>query len=213
MRRSVPWIIAGVALTALIVSLFELHQARERYWKFFYFQMTHQRRNEIRTFLNIREALRGLDHPIVVIGDSITELATLPGQIAGHPVVNAGIGGTTINDFEILAPLLLKDSSPSLIAVALGTNDGGGDLLRDYQALLAHLKSFSPRLLAVGVTRHEHSELKNDQIRRAAESQGVPFVEQLLPMGLTLPDGIHLSEAGYRDWTPHLVEAITKAFD
>jgi hypothetical protein len=48
----------------------------------------------------IRAAMEGLDRPIVILGDSITEMARLPETIGTHPVVNAEIGGATIAVFD-----------------------------------------------------------------------------------------------------------------
>lgn len=206
--RSMPWAAAVVVSVGLAVSLFQLHQARERYWEMVYFQLDHPHRNEVRTFLTIRAAMRGLDHPIVVLGDSITEMANLPAEIAGQPVINAGIGGTTIADFEVLAPLLLQETRPSLIVVALGTNDGEANVLQDYTALLSHLGRLAPQLLAVAVPPQVNSETKNAQIRKATDRLNIPFVEQNLPTGSTLADRIHLNDFGERRWTGNLVKAI-----
>lgn len=158
----------------------------------------------------IRAALAGLDQPIVVIGDSITEMSRLPEEIDGRPVVNAGIGGATVADFVAIAPRLMRDFKPSLIVVALGANDiGSSTMQRDYVSLLSELKKLSPRLLAVGVTPLDGSDLMNAQIKAAAGSVGVHFVEMSLSEGTRLPDRIHLNAAGYRQWTPALVAAIS----
>jgi lysophospholipase L1-like esterase len=163
---------------------------------------------DVRQFM-IGAALADLDQPIVVIGDSITEMSRLPEMIGDKPVVNAGIGGATISDFEVIAPHLIAGSKPSLIVIALGTNDAGsGTIQQDYTALLSRLKTLAPRLLAVGVMRLDGSDLINAQIRAAADSEGVQFIQMPTPEGSTLADGIHLNAAGYRLWTKTLVGAI-----
>ena len=43
--------------------------------------------------LMIAAALADADQPIVVLGDSVTEMAPLPRQLCEHPVINAGVGG------------------------------------------------------------------------------------------------------------------------
>jgi hypothetical protein len=91
-------------MIAFGASFSELHKARERYWKLAHREHIH---SEVRKFI-IKAALAGLDHPIVVIGDSITEMARLPEKIDGRPVVNAGIGGASISDYEAIAPELLE---------------------------------------------------------------------------------------------------------
>jgi hypothetical protein len=55
----------------------------------------------------IRAALDGLQSPIVVFGDSITEMARLPESACGHPIVNGGVGGASTPDFIDLARDLL----------------------------------------------------------------------------------------------------------
>jgi lysophospholipase L1-like esterase len=208
MKRAFPWIIAVVALVAFGVTFAELERMRGRFG-----QVTRQlsrdhRHQDVREFM-IRAALRGLDQPIVVVGDSITEMSRLPEMIGDKPVVNAGIGGAAIEDFEALATTLLDGSKPSLIVVALGANDiRSKKIQRDYTALLSRLKKLSPRLLAVAVPPLDGSDLINAQIKAAAESEGVQFVEIPLPDGSMMVDRIHLNAAGYRKWTPALVAAI-----
>jgi lysophospholipase L1-like esterase len=205
MKRAIPWVVAVVALVAFGVTFSELQRMRARFGEVTRRQFyDHQ---DVRQFM-IRAALADLDQPIVVVGDSITEMSRLPEVIDGKPVVNAGIGGTTISDYQLLAPHLLAGSKPSLIVVALGTNIGSDAVQADYTALLSELKKLAPRLLAIGVTRLDGSGWINAQIKAAADSEGVPFVEMPLPEGATLADRIHLNEAGYRTWTPALVAAI-----
>lgn len=220
MKRALPWTIAAVALVAFGVSFFQLHEARERYWKLLSFQShkdselaSFQSHNhphfEVRHFI-IKVALSDADRPIVVVGDSITEMARLPETINGHPVVNAGIGGATIGDFQMVAADLLGGSNPQLIAVALGTNDAGSTSIeQNYTALLSTLKKLSPRLVAVGIP--DDNNATNVQIKAAAEAANVPFVEQRLPPGSHLSDHIHLNATGYRAWVPNLVAAISAA--
>jgi lysophospholipase L1-like esterase len=163
---------------------------------------------DVRLFI-IKAALGELNQPIVVIGDSITEMSRLPETIDGRPVVNAGIGGATISDFAAIAPRLLEGSSPSLIVVALGANDAGSQSIQqDYATLLQQLRKLSSRLLAIAVTPASGSDLINIAVKAAAQSEGVPFVEMPMPVGSTLADHMHLNAAGYRIWTPALVAAI-----
>jgi lysophospholipase L1-like esterase len=151
-----------------------------------------------------------LKQPIVVIGDSITEMARLPEEIDGHPVVNAGIGGSSISDFETIAPRLLEDSdTPTLVVVALGANDiGSGTVKQDYAALLSNIKKLAPRLLAIGVAGPVGSDLINQQIKEAAAAAGVQFVDVKLPASSTLSDYTHLNAIGRRIWTQAVVAAI-----
>jgi lysophospholipase L1-like esterase len=204
MKRAIPWAIAIVAVIAAGASFSEIQRMRGRLGEATRHQFHDHR--DVRQFM-IAAALVGLDQPIVVIGDSITEMARLPETIDGRPVVNAGIGGASIEDFQTLAPILMQNSKPSLIVVALGTNDGTS-IQPQYAALLSKLKTFSARLLAVGVTPQDGADMKNAQIRAAAESESVQFVEASLPDRSTLPDRIHLNATGYRAWIPAIAAAI-----
>jgi lysophospholipase L1-like esterase len=164
---------------------------------------------DVRLF-SIRAALGEADQPIVVIGDSFTEMSRLPETINGRPVVNAGIGGATISDVRAIAPRMLEGSNPSLIVVQLGAN-GAGSIQQDYAALLRQLRKWCPRLLAIAVTPISGSDAINITLRAAAQSEGVQFVAMPMPEGSTLADHVHLNAAGYRIWTPALVAAIVGA--
>lgn len=207
MKRAIPWIIAAVAVVAFVASFSELQRMRGRFGELTRHQFhDHQ---DVRETI-IRDELIGLDQPIVVIGDSITEMARLPETINGHPVVNAGIGGSTISDFQFVAPRIIDDSvHPFMIVVALGANDAGSGVRENYATLLARLKPLSPRLLAVAVTPKDGADAVNAQIKAAAESEGVSFVDVPIPEGSILPDHVHLNAAGYRDWLPTLITAIS----
>jgi lysophospholipase L1-like esterase len=63
--------------------------------------------------------------------------------------------------------------------------------------------------LVIAVTRTDGSDVINAQIRAAAKSESVRFVEMPLPEGSTLADRIHLNAAGYQKWTPALIAAIS----
>lgn len=207
MGRAIPWVIAVAAVIAAGTSFSELQRMRGRFSEATRHQFHDHR--DVRQFI-IKAALIGLDRPIVVIGDSITEMAKLPETIDEKPVVNAGIGGANIEDTQAIVPILLEDTKPSMIVVALGTNDAkSGTIQHDYAVLLSKLKKYAPRLLAVAMPPQIGSDVINAQMRAAAGSEGVRFIETPLPEGSTLPDHIHLNAAGYRKWTPALVAAIS----
>lgn len=203
MKRAIPWVIAAVAVIVASAAVLQMHNARERYWKLALSPLLREHlHSDVRKFI-IKAALAGLDHPVVVIGDSITEMARFPEVIGGHPVVNAGIGGATISDFETFAPHLLE-RRPSLIIVALGTNDIGSSAVnRDYQTLLSRLKPLADKLIAVGVPG------LNKDIKAAADSQGIQFVE--MPARPTLPDGIHLTRSASASWVAAIISVIPKS--
>jgi lysophospholipase L1-like esterase len=185
----------------------ELRRARANYAE----AINYHTHRDVREFM-IHAATEGLVDPIVVLGDSITEMARLPEAIDGHPVVNAGIGGATIGDFISLAPRLLDGVKPSLCVVALGANDALGANSaagETYTRLLNALKPVCPHLLAYAVTPLDGSAAINLRIRAAANAAAVRFVETPVVAGSTLPDRIHLNAAGRRTWIAGLVAAIS----
>jgi len=157
---------------------------------------------DIRKF-EIRAAVDGLDSPIVVLGDSIVEMARLPETLCGKPVLNAGIGGSTSADFLYLTPKLLKGVKPAFVVVALGANDGNAQAAqKDYGTLLTLLKGIAPRVLAIPTTSVD------EVYRGEANSVRVPFLEISMPKEMMIDD-VHFNAMGYRRWTHALVDSIT----
>ena len=204
--RAAAWLLASVLFAAFLASSFELHRVQARFG-----EVTGRQFDDPKDarYFAIRRLIAGLSDPIVILGDSITERASFPKSIDGHTVVNAGISGSTTADFIAIAPALLRSTKPAMIVVALGTNDVGSQTERqDYAALLIALKKICPNLLALAPPQREGSDTIAVQIKAAAESESVRFVEIPLPDGSKLADNIHLNAAGYRTWTPAVVAAI-----
>ena len=198
MKRAIPWILAAIAVLGFAVTFFELHREHSR-------QRHH--RALFREFV-IRSELAGAKAPILIMGDSITEGATFPQEIAGRPLVNGGISGATVEDFERIAPLLVA-AKPSFVVIALGTNNTAEGLRASYAALLGRLKALFPNILAVGVTPQTDAESKNAVIKAAADREGIHFFTVPMPAGSTRLDGVHLNDAGYQAYTPALVAEIS----
>ena len=141
MKRAIPWIITAIAVLGFAVTFFELNREHSR---------QRHRRALFREFV-IRSELAEAKAPILIMGDSITEGAKLPREIAGRIVVNGGISGATVEDFERIASVLVA-SKPSFVVIALGTNNTAESLRASYPALLHQLKALTPNIMAVGVT-------------------------------------------------------------
>lgn len=203
-----PWLIAGVAIMAFGATFSELERLRVRFGEVTRHKFhDHQ---DVRQAM-IRMALSNLDQPIVVMGDSLTEMARFPETICGKPVVNAGVGGATISDFNFLAPRLLDGVTPSLVVVALGANDAGSlTVQRDYSALVSKLGKLAPILIAMPAVGLGAAEV-NGAIDAALEGEKVSLVEVTIKDGF-LKDGIHLSATGYKTWTPAIVASVSNAF-
>jgi lysophospholipase L1-like esterase len=196
MRKALPWVVAAIAAIAFGVTYSELTRVRAR--------LRHYDHWEVRQ-LFIGFALAQATHPIVVLGDSITEIARLPESLCGYPVVNAGVAGATAADFSYVAPMWLETKRPILLVVALGANDASNaQFASDYAALFAQVKRLSP-VIAVAATA---APSINEKVEAAAHAASVPFSEIGIP-STELIDGLHFNEAAYRRWIPALSRAIT----
>jgi hypothetical protein len=183
-------------------------------------------RLDIRVFV-IRSQLSQADHPVVFIGDSITEAALLPASICGRGVINAGIGGVSAPYYSSLVNKLFENTSISAAIVALGTNDAmprNANFRSDYESLLNSLVSRTKKLVLVGLPPTEdgllgshidaeQADLTNLTISQIAQERKLPFVDlrSVFQEGKATIDGIHLSAAGYHWWTPAIVKAASAA--
>ena len=202
MKNVLPWTLVAVVTVAAVASFSEFQRFKTKYGA------AHQHA-DVRTDM-IRWAAAGLDAPIVVLGDSITEMARFPDTIAGHPVVNAGIGGANIAATAARARALLDGVKPALIVVAVGMNDrGSGRVRSDYTNLLALLRPLAP-LLCIGVTPADGANAVNAEIEKAAGAIGLRVVDVGLPAGETV-DGVHPTHAGLAVIVPAAVRAIENA--
>lgn len=157
--------------------------------------------------LLIEVALFGVDSPIIILGDSITERAHLPRSACGHPVINAGIGGLRISDFDDIAVRLLSGNSAFMVVIALGANDrGSARAHEDYLRLIERVRPFSPRLLGISVAPDDETIAG---IRSAAERSNIPFIVPGIPTG-SRDDAVHLNADGYASWIPALMQGILR---
>ena len=195
-NKVLPWIVALGCFVAFVASFSEVRRLRHPLY---------HRHADVREFM-IRAALAEAEQPIVVLGDSTTEMAPLPRELCGHPVVNAGVGGMSISEGSQLAARLFDRRQPFLIVSALGANDiGSASAGRNYSELLKTLISLSPRVVSVSDVTDDAT---NAQIRAAASTAEIPYIEPQLPPGSMMKDGIHFTGAAYRVWVPAIEEAI-----
>jgi lysophospholipase L1-like esterase len=167
---------------------------------------------QIRRFV-IEQTIERFPNSAIVIGDSIVELSTLPREICGHEIINAGVGGAkTSSDLASLVEKpLLKAPSP-LIILSIGTNDAL--LSRDpdtfegnYRTLLAQLMPLALRVVVLGIPDVEGPPDSNDRIAKfnqklgvIATSLGVKFAAlPPMPPNHTVDD-VHLNAKGYAVW-------------
>ncbi|MTV13064.1 SGNH/GDSL hydrolase family protein [Bradyrhizobium elkanii] len=205
MRRALPWVLAVTFLIGFVASFAELQRMRNRFGEVS--QHAFHDHAAVREFM-IRAALADAPAPIVVLGDSITEMAPLPRLLCGRPVINAGVGGQTIPEAKQLAGRVLQDQSAFLLVLAVGANDAGSPTAqRDFADLIEAVKPLSTRpLVVIAVAADERT---NRAIEAAAVARGVRFIDPHLPPGAKMADGIHFTAAAYKAWVPALEAAIS----
>lgn len=156
----------------------------------------------------IHAALARVAQPIVIVGDSITEMAPLPLEICGHPVVNAGIGGLNTPEAQWRILRILQGSEPFLVAVALGANDSAISERAEFGELLKLLQPYSARpIVVISVTDNAAID---EQINGAASAFEAVRVNPAIPPNLKMDDGVHYTGAAYDIWVRALESAIVK---
>jgi lysophospholipase L1-like esterase len=175
--------------------------------------------------------LSRVDNPIIIVGDSIVEASTLPRELCGHAIVNAGLdGASTTSDLGTWLIDVLDGKSAAAIVVSLGTNDALGaarsrpQFEANYRALLAKLSKTTTRVIAlaipsIDVLRRVTSEMQTEAMGRindynsalpelSAESGATFAALPPMPTPHTI-DGVHLSAAGYQVWDQAVLQAAS----
>jgi lysophospholipase L1-like esterase len=175
--------------------------------------------------------LSRVDDPIIVLGDSIVEGSTLPRQLCGHPVVDAGLSGaSTASDLGNWLAQALGNKRAASIVVALGINDAlvpapnSKQAFEDrYAALLRELSKLTARLFvleipAVEARQRLTAEMKNEVMatiegfnsvlpRLAAQANATFLPLPEMPSPHTI-DGVHLNADGYRVWDKAITQGV-----
>jgi hypothetical protein len=162
----------------------------------------------------VKSQLSRVMKPIIVMGDSIVEMALLPPSICNYPVINAGFGGSTIGFFTRYASIIANESDPALIVMSVGINDTGTPAEVFQSAYLATLKSLNAPVVIATITPS-----KSDAIDTASIAQFNEFIESLAGQysiintagglsGEMTVDGIHPNREGYDIWDRLLVQGI-----
>jgi hypothetical protein len=202
----VPWIVAAACGIAATASMSEVHRLKGRIGELTRHEFHDHK--DVRQFV-IAAALADAPDPIIVVGDSITEMATLPREICGHPVVNAGIGGQTIEEAQHLTTRLLGKRTAYLVALTVGANDvGSATVKRDFGALIDAVKPLAT--LPPVVVSVTSDAVTNREIAAAATARNIKFLAPQVPSGSMMADNIHYLPSGYRVWVPALENAIRK---
>lgn len=166
---------------------------------------------------------------IVLLGDSLTELMLLT-ELAGRPVLNAGIGGARLSHLLELVEPVLCASRPDAVVVWIGINDAQHSEPRDlrrwidsYEALVRRIKAFTDRVIVLEIHPVERGKplgstyfdeafvmRQNLEMRKLAAARGLTCVRSPdTAEGLT-KDGVHLNDAGYRAQRERLNAVVSK---
>jgi lysophospholipase L1-like esterase len=177
----------------------------------------------------IQTTLARFDDAIVVLGDSIVEASTLPRSLCGHPIINAGIGGTsTASHLGSILAEALGTKRAALVVISLGTNDAAipnsvEQYRSNYRALLTELAALTPRSAIAAIPPPEVGleEAKKVSVavidsynailpELAKEARAIFIPLPAMPERHTL-DGIHLNAAGYEVWDKAILQGIESA--
>jgi lysophospholipase L1-like esterase len=180
--------------------------------------------------LVLHHTLSRVDNPIILVGDSITEASTLPRELCGHPIVNAGLNGaTTASDLGTWLIEALDGRRAAAIVVSLGTNDAltarsAQAFEASYAALLAQLAKVTDRLAVLAIPEIDvqgrvTAELKakamagidgfNAVLPGLAVKGGATFIAlPPMPKPHTI-DGVHLNGVGYSTWDQAILQGVS----
>ncbi|MGY3550393.1 lysophospholipase L1-like esterase [Bradyrhizobium sp. USDA 4472] len=175
------------------------------------------------------------DNPIIVLGDSIVEASTLPRELCGHAIINAGLeGASTTSDLGGWLMDVLDGKPAAAIVIALGINDALGaarDLQQfeaNYSSLVATLSKATAHVITLGITPLDASprlsaetqtkaapliDSYNAALPALAVRRGATFAAlPPLPTPHTI-DGVHLNAAGYQLWNKAVVKGASVSCD
>lgn len=193
MRRALPWVLSAILLVAFVASFSELQRMRTRFG-----QVTRHAFHDhadVRLAV-IRSAMTQETHPIVILGDSVAELARFPSSLCGKPVVNAGIGGATLEELTRIAN---EFDTATLVIIVAGTNNAAATVEAAFSKLLEAIK---PPKMAVAATVHPAN---NKAIIDAAKRAGVTIVDVAFSQFID----VHPTPKAYQLWMPKVIEAIS----
>ena len=175
--------------------------------------------------------LSRVDDPIIIVGDSIVEASTLPRELCGHAIVNAGLdGASTTSDLGNWLIDVLEGKPAAAIVVALGTNDALSaarsrpQFEAGYSALLAQLSKATAHLIVLAipsldVLHRVTSEIQAEAMGRIDEynsalselsaKSGATFAAlPPMPTPHTI-DGVHPSAVGDQLWDQAVLQGLS----
>ncbi len=170
---------------------------------------------------------------IVFTGSSSIRLWDLKKSFPGLPLINAGFGGSMIQDSTHFAPRLVIPLKPRLVVFYAGDNDSSNG--RSATRIAADFKAFADTIHAAlpecgilyipikpSIARQKLRQLQHEanlliEKQCAAQPGKLQYLDLATPLlapdGTLRPeiykkDGLHLSPAGYAIWTELLRPAL-----
>lgn len=153
--------------------------------------------------------------PVVVVGDSIAELAHFD-SLCGAPALNAGISGITTGNMAPIAIDIIMREKPTLVVVQLGTNDSAaGNSTQDkafaenYGKIIETAHKQGAQVIAMplaqtadfgGGSKFDNTVIarRNEQIRGFGVTVAPLSIERLDRE--SSDDGVHPNSSGYVLW-------------
>lgn len=153
-------------------------------------------------------------------------------RFPGLPVINRGFGGSHISDVNTFIDQTVLKYDPALIVFYAGNNDiqsgkTPAQVLEDYQQFVQTVHAADPTTPILFISLHpsparwakwpEMHETNRLVMQFSQTSSTLHFVDITLAMlgadgqpirTLYVEDGLHLTEAGYDEWTPIVARAI-----
>lgn len=167
---------------------------------------------------------------VIFIGDSVVQYAPLPSTICGRTVVNAGVGGVTVDWISNVVQNWFAGSRPSLVILAAGVNDAipnrhvSTSFRSSYAKIIRNLVRVAPVIVvAIAPIKPGPTTVKVGydpdlipKFNEAIKSQaGIIVVDETerLSSPVTTTDGIHFSREGYAIWLDAIRAAAAKAIE
>jgi lysophospholipase L1-like esterase len=233
--RALKWTAGGVAALAVLAGAFVILFPHVYAWRaqdpaFF--------ADEIEAFAEQDVAAPPPDAPIVFVGSSSIRLwDTLADDLAPFPVLNRGFGGSQLTHIIHYVDAAVVKYLPRAVVVYAGDNDlelstgkTADEVARDFGTLAATIHAYAPgaRIYFLSIKPSQARWERWPEMTRANElieklcrgdprlaylDVATPLLEDGKPRGdLYRWDGLHLNEAGYREWTrvirPRLCEDL-----
>lgn len=164
------------------------------------------------------------EKPILFVGSSSIRLWRLKKSFPGHPILNRGFGGSELSDALRYFDRIVLPYRPKAIVLYAGDNDLGRgksaeEVVADYQEFAARVRSQIPKatlaILSIKPSPTLWSlwptiqEVNRAVAKHANTDPAIHFLDTTALMlndsgqareNFYLPDGLHMTPAGYDAW-------------